>query len=79
MEMRCQHKLHGIIDGDVIEVKCGSALCGAKPGVVVLHRFSASNGGLIETRRFKDPTYRKESSSGRGTPVWTQGYQADAV
>lgn len=54
-EIRCDFKLHGILISDgVLEVKCSSALCGKKPGVVVLHRFDVHTGNLIETKKFKD-------------------------
>lgn len=53
-ELRCEHKLHGIlVEPEVLEVKCRSALCGG-PGVVVLHRFDTRDGRLIETKRFRD-------------------------
>jgi hypothetical protein len=58
MDLRCGAKKHGVLDDDVIEVKCDSRFCGAGPGMIVLHRFSASTGELVETRQFKDP--RKE-------------------
>jgi hypothetical protein len=54
-EMRCEHKLHGVVvEEGTVEVKCGSSLCGSKPGVVVIHKFSAVTGELVETRKFKD-------------------------
>lgn len=55
IEIRCESKLHGTIEEDVIEVKCRSKFCGAGPGVVVLHRFKIPSGGLIETVRYADP------------------------
>lgn len=55
MELRCSHKLHGrLLDDGRVEVKCRSAFCGAKPGVVVLHRFDLRTGA-VETKRFKEP------------------------
>lgn len=70
-EMRCDHKLHGVlIESGIVEFKCNSAFCGAEPGVVVLHRFSAETGNLIETKKYKDPTVRR-STRGRGTSVRT--------
>jgi hypothetical protein len=55
-EVRCRGKLHGILIGDdTVEIKCRSAICGAKAGVVVLHEFNVHTGVLIQTRRFKDP------------------------
>lgn len=45
MELRCDSKLHGIVvDGDVVQVKCSSRFCGAKPGVVVFHYFNIRTG-----------------------------------
>jgi hypothetical protein len=55
MELRCQHRINAVIDGDVIEISCRSRLCGKRPGVVVIHRFSVTTGKLIETKRFRDP------------------------
>lgn len=75
MEMRCEHKLHGVVIADgLVEVKCKSALCGAEPGVVVLHRFDAMTGELVETKKFKDtPTIKQKGTShgrrGRRAPV----------
>lgn len=55
MEMRCDHKLHGILISDgVLEVMCSSALCGKRPGVVVLHQFDVHDGRLIGTKKYKD-------------------------
>lgn len=63
-EMRCENKLHGIIaDPCVVEVKCGAGHCGAGPGVVVIHRFSAADGSLIDTRHYKD--YPRGVTGGR--------------
>lgn len=57
MELRCPHKLHGVIvKPGLIEVKCDSKFCGHEPGVVVLHRFDVETGDLVETRTFKNPT-----------------------
>ena len=63
MDVRCRSKLHGrLIDGGLFEVACGSAFCGKKPGVVVLHRFNIATGELVETLRFKDtPTINKRN------------------
>lgn len=57
MELRCAHKLHGIIrDDGTVEVKCDSKFCGHGPGVVVLHRFDPATGDLVETVTLKNPT-----------------------
>lgn len=53
-ELRCDWKMHGKIDGNVMEVKCQSSRCGAKSGVVVLHYFDLENGKLIDTKVFQD-------------------------
>lgn len=55
MDLRCGAKLHGTLDDGIIEVKCNSRFCGAETGVVVLHRFDAITGELVETRQFNDP------------------------
>lgn len=61
MEMRCRHKLHGVVHEGIIEVKCSSSFCGAKSGVVVIHRFNSKTGELVETKKYKDtPIIRKQ-------------------
>lgn len=71
MDLRCDAKKHGELDGGFIEFKCSSRFCGAGPGVVVIHRFDAATGEPVSTLRFKDP--RKEPSHGsrNGTAVRT--------
>lgn len=64
MELRCAAKLHGILEGEFVEIKCGSKFCGAKPGVVVLHRFNLHTGALVETRKYQDPAHLGRSASG---------------
>jgi hypothetical protein len=60
-ELRCANKiLFAILDDGVIKVKCRSRRCGAKPGVVVVHYFSATAGDLLETRKFRDPANERE-------------------
>ena len=54
-DLRCPSKLHGVLDNQFIDVKCSSRFCGAQPGVVIIHRFSAIDGGFIDTMRFRDP------------------------
>lgn len=63
MELRCGSKMHGrLIEGGLFEVSCGSAFCGKKPGVVVLHRFNVQTGELVETLKYKDtPTVSKRN------------------
>lgn len=56
-ELRCtQGKLFGILEGDVLEVRCQSKFCGHLPGVVVIHRFDLATGEMLETRRYRNPT-----------------------
>lgn len=81
MEMRCPWRLHGDLHtpakGGIVQFKCRSRLCGAKRGVVIIHRFSTEDAKLIETLRFRDPAFRekevrnggyhaKEAQLGRG-------------
>lgn len=74
-ELRCG-KLHGILieDGEslLLEVKCSSRVCGARQGVVVLHRFDLhQQGRLVETKRFKDPQRgQADGTSQRNAAVW---------
>lgn len=63
MDVRCDKKLHGIIENGVLEVKCGSVFCGARRGAVVIHRFSLQDGKLIDTKHFKDPGVKGEASA----------------
>jgi hypothetical protein len=58
--LRCQSKKHAeLISDHVIEVKCSSRFCGARRGVVVLHRFNLTTGEMT-TRKFSEPPRRKE-------------------
>lgn len=55
-DLRCENKKHGVLFDGVIEIKCNSRFCrDSEPGVVVLHRFDAKSGALLETQKFKDP------------------------
>lgn len=53
----------------VLEVKCRSSRCGAASGVVVLHRFHAITGDLIETKMYAEPKVRKEIDGAQHNPV----------
>lgn len=55
MDLRCRAKKHAELEQQVIEIKCNSDRCGAKPGVVVIHRWDASTGVPLPTKWFKDP------------------------
>lgn len=56
MNLHCGNKLHGVVlDNGLIEISCSSKFCGKESGVVVLHRFNAENGELVETLKFKAP------------------------
>lgn len=68
MDLRCGHKKFGeLTDDGYIEVKCSSKFCG-EPGTVVIHRFSAFTGDMIETKRFRDPApiVKEEVQHGSG-------------
>lgn len=55
-DVRCPSKKHAVLlDAGILEVKCDSRFCGAKPGIIVLHRFSLETGELLETSRYSDP------------------------
>lgn len=54
-DLRCDSKKHGELNDGHLDVKCSSRFCGAKPGVVVIHRFDVLTGDLIDTQRFRDP------------------------
>ena len=70
MELRCPSKKHGEIVDSLVETKCSSRFCGAAAGVVVIHRFDATTGELVDTRRFKDPTRKEKAYASRnGTAV----------
>lgn len=59
MDLRCDSKKHGEVhEPAVIEIKCDSRFCGARRGVVVIHRFDTTTGKLIGTSQFRNP--RKE-------------------
>lgn len=58
VELRCK-TLHGIVEGDVLEVKCSSRVCGAGPGRVVLHRFNVKTG-QYSTHQYKTPEQKDE-------------------
>jgi hypothetical protein len=71
MELRCPAKKHGELAEDLIEVKCDSRFCGAAAGVVVIHRFDAHTGELVDTRQFKNPRKERAHASRNGTAVRT--------
>jgi len=59
-ELRCPNGIKfGELTPEFIEVKCRSKRCGAKPGVVVIHRFD-HQGSLIATQHYRDPAFREE-------------------
>lgn len=65
MDLRCPAKKHAELEDSILEVKCGSRFCGAGPGVVVVHRFDAITGELVETRQFKDPIRKGRANGSR--------------
>lgn len=60
MDLRCDHRLHGILKDGLLEIKCRDRYCGATEGFVVFHYFDPNTGQMKETRRFKDPAKRSE-------------------
>lgn len=50
----------------ILEVKCKSARCGARAGVVILHRFDVHSGAFLETKVFLDPSHLKDRSTSHG-------------
>jgi len=56
-ELRCQPAtLHGVLDGDRLEVACRNRQCGFLPGErAVRHYFNIHNGALIDTKLFREP------------------------
>lgn len=60
MELRCESKKHGEMDGEFLEVQCRSRFCGYRPGIVVIHRFDVRTGDLKNTRLFREPPEKLE-------------------
>lgn len=60
MDIRCGAKKFGELEDGVLEIKCSSKFCGAATGIVILHRFDALTGELLETKRFRDPISQRE-------------------
>lgn len=68
-ELRCPNGiLFGTFDDGIIEVKCRSARCGARAGVVILHRFDIHNLDVpLVTMVFQDPINLKDRSKSNAT------------
>lgn len=64
MQLRCEHKLHGIIRDGKLEVRCDSRLCGKRPGVIVLHTIDLRTGE-VETKRYQEPPGSKKRERDR--------------
>lgn len=76
MDLRCENGIKfGEINDGVLEVKCRSNRCGARQGIVVIHRYDCLTGRPLRTRRFKDPvpSHRKEATANgrRESTVWS--------
>lgn len=71
MDLRCEsgRKHAELIEPGVIEVKCTDRYCGATKGVIVLHRFNASTGDLIETKRYRNPQRRIANAAHNASPA----------
>ena len=84
-EMRCDNGiLFGVLDEDVIEVRCKSNFCGHRAGVIVLHRFSTKTGELVSTNRFKDPIrprkeVNKNATRSLRSPIRNSRHQAQSA
>lgn len=66
-DLRCDNLiLFGVVDENVLEVKCRSSRCGAGKGVVVLHRFDIVTGRLLSTNRYRNPTRRNANEHSLG-------------
>jgi hypothetical protein len=67
MDIACDNKLVGRLNKGVLEVRCRSALCGKRSGVVVMHYFDLRDNGKMTTKLFKDtPPTRLEKQHGMG-------------
>lgn len=66
IDLRCPSgSLYGKIEQDLLEVKCKNSRCGARVGVVVLHKFDVLTGTLIETKMYRDPSREVRSNDAR--------------
>lgn len=67
-QLRCPSRIVGrlVEGGDVLEVKCQSAHCGAGRGRIVFHYFDLATGELTDTKSFKDPRRSIEQAQERG-------------
>jgi hypothetical protein len=56
-ELRCAFKKFGELypEDGILEIKCSSSYCGARPGVIVIHGFDIQTGKLVGTDIYKDP------------------------
>lgn len=62
VDLNCQNRQrHAVLypEAGVVEMKCNRSYCGARKGVVVLHRWNTNTGELTETLRFAEPTPKK--------------------
>lgn len=54
-ELRCASKKHAVLieeGSGLLEIKCDSRFCGARPGAIVLHRFDLTTGALVDTHKY---------------------------
>lgn len=64
-ELRCPNRKHAELVDGVLEIRCRKPACGYAPGIVVIHRFDAEGGELLDTKRFRD-TPAELTKEGRG-------------
>lgn len=58
VELRCENGIKfGELfpDDEIVEMKCRSARCGAKAGLIVIHGFDVHTGKLVGTDIFREP------------------------
>lgn len=73
MDLRCEHLKHAELNDGVIEFKCRSQFCGARSGVIVIHRFDALTGESLGTQRFAEPPREgsQHDAQQHGAAVWS--------
>lgn len=55
LELRCPSRLHGVLKGRLIEIKCSSRFCGANRETIVFHYFNPETGEIVKTVKYKNP------------------------
>lgn len=63
-ELRCESSLQAVVIDGELEIKCRNSRCGARSGIVVLHRFSLDTGAMLRTYKFTDPNKKGGETNG---------------